>query len=116
MTYTDIRAYAPINDTDAAHVREIADSIKANGWVGAPILVHDVAGMLITGSHRLAAIKLLSDEDWDFDPDELGDIAEDVGDIIDEYCEENGDIPFDMLSLVFSGTWVEEYADQLVEW
>lgn len=119
MTAYDIIYYAPINKTNKDKVRVIADSILENGWNGMPILVDEAHGMLITGSHRLAALKLLNDETED-DLDNLGDIAEDVSDIIDAWCEENDavidDIDFSNLSAVFSGTWVEEYASELEEW
>lgn len=119
MKYTNISCYAPINRTDPDKVREIAESIKANGWVGAPILITE--GNLITGSHRLAALKLLEEEDWDFNADDLGDIAESVDDIVRDWCKANDryvdeQFPFDSLQQVFGGTWVEEYADELKEW
>lgn len=120
MTYTEISCFAPINNTDATRVEEIAESIKKNGWVGAPILVSESLGQLITGSHRLAAIQSVIENDWDFDADDLGDIAEDIDGIINAYCEENDctidQLPYDNLSLVFAGTWVEEYAAGMVEW
>ena len=121
MTYTDIMQYIPVNDTDAAHVREIADSIKANGWIGMPILVCNAfGGSLVTGSHRLAALRLLASEDWDFDPDILGDIAEDVSGEVEKWCidedEDFDHFPHDNLSAVFCGSWVEQYKDELIEW
>lgn len=120
MKAMDILNFCPINETDGAHVAEIKKSIMANGWNGAPILVHEGCGMLITGSHRLAAIKDIYDNEWDFDLDAIGDVAESVDDIIENYCAENDctidEIPFDSLSLVFSKTWVEQYADEIVEW
>lgn len=39
MTYDRISRFAPINDVDNDKVKEIAESIKANGYVGCPILV-----------------------------------------------------------------------------
>lgn len=118
MKASDIIYYSEINDTNPEHVKNIADSIRCNGWQGAPILVAESFGMLITGSHRLAALKAL-DAEW-FDLDSLGDVAEPVDDIINAWCEENNacidDIQFDRLSDVFSGTWVEQYKDEIVEW
>lgn len=73
---------------------------------------------MITGSHRLAALKSLDDDM--FDLDSLGDVAEPVDDIINAWCEANNttidDIRFDCLADVFSGTWVERYKDEIVEW
>lgn len=119
MTAYDILYYAPINKTDAKKVRDIAESIVENGWNGMPVLVDETHGMMITGSHRLAALKLINDE-FEMDLDDLGDVAEDVSDIINDWCEENDatidDIDFSNLSAVFAGTWVEEYASEMVEW
>lgn len=119
MTYTEIRGCVPVNRTNKAHVRKIADSILTNGWQGMPILTYGDT-YLITGSHRLAALKLLEREQDDYDPDELGDIAEDVTDEINEYCAANDvtidELPYDSLSDIFAGTWVERYKDELVEW
>lgn len=115
MKASEIMCYEPINDTDSDKVTEIAKSISENGWKGAPILVSASLGMLITGSHRLAALKEI-----DVDADDLGDIAEDVDDIINAWCEENDacidDIDFSNLSSVFAGTWVEQFKDEITEW
>lgn len=113
MTYEEISRFAPINDVDTDKVAELAASIEANGWQGMPILVAAASGMLITGSHRFAALATLDDAD-DME------VAEDVQDIIDAYCEENDvtidELPYDNLSAIFRGTWVEEYKDELEEW
>lgn len=120
MTALEIINYNAINDTDQDRVAEIKRSIMENGWQGAPILVSEAHSRLITGSHRLTALKDIYDNEWDFDLDSLGDVAESVDDIIDAWCEENdctiSDIPLDSLSMVFEGTWVEEYKDDIVEW
>lgn len=118
MKTAEILYYAEINNTDAEKVNEIIESIRNNGWQGAPILVMESSRMLITGSHRLAALKVLDDEC--FDLDSLGDVAEPVDDIINSWCEDNDtcidDIRYDCLSSVFSGTWVEQYKDEIAEW
>lgn len=118
MRYDEIAAYGEINGTDEAKVAELAESIRENGWQGAPILVCNLG--LVTGSHRLAALGLL-DKDGSYDGDALSeDVAEDVTDLINAYCEREGigydEIEFDRLRDVFAGTWVEEYKDQIVEW
>lgn len=114
MIASEIMYYTPINKTDPRKVSEIIDSITANGWHGSPILVSTSHGRLITGSHRLEALKSL-----DFDPDDLGDVAEDVDDIIDKWCEDNDstidDIDHSDLAQIFRGTWVEQYKDE-IEW
>lgn len=118
MKAIEIMCYSEINDVMADRLEEIKTSIKENGWQGAPILVCESMGCLITGSHRLAALKAIADEDFDLDG--LGDVAEPVDDIINAWCEENdctiNDIPYDCLSQVFAGTWVEQYADEIIEW
>lgn len=120
MKATEILGYTPINSTSADHVAEIKGSILQNGWQGAPILVSQAHAMLITGSHRLAALEYIASTDYDFDLDDLGDVAEDVDDILDAWCEENDasidEIPFDYLRAVFGGTWVEDYYSQAEEW
>ena len=107
----------PINSTDPEKVSQIANSIKKNGWVGAPILVCLDHNCLVTGSHRLAALEMLAGDG--FDIDSLGDIAEPVDDLIDKWCEENDttidDIRYDYLSEVFAGTWVEQYKNDIAE-
>lgn len=118
MTYEDIKNYEPVNDVDNDKVLLIAESIKNNGYVGCPILVCEGYGMLITGSHRLAALNYLENNDDDFEYDI--ECAEDVSEILEAYCEENDitidQIAFDSLSSIFEGTWVEEYKNEIAEW
>lgn len=121
MKAYEIMEFAKVNDTDAEKVEEIANSLKKSGWVGAPMLVMSSQGILITGSHRLAALELLErDAEWDGTLDDFGDVAEDVTDIIEAYCEENDmtidEIDFGDLGRVFEGTWVEEYKNEIEEW
>ena len=121
MTYSDISYYAAPNSTDAKAVASIADSMLSNGWTGAPILVHAAHGILLTGSHRLAALKVIDASDAAMDASVLSaDIAEDVSDIIDAYCEANDEsideLELDNLSKYFAGTWVERYAAEHAEW
>lgn len=120
MKAMEIIRYAEINEVDAAHVAEIKASILTHGWTGAPILVCESLGQLVTGSHRLAALKDICDNNWDFDLDSLGEVAEPVDDIINAWCEGNDctmdALPYDCLSQVFLGTWVEECKDEIVEW
>jgi capsid protein len=48
------------------------------------------------------------------------DLAEDVTDIINDYCEENevcwDEIDFAALGKIFAGTWVEDYKNEIKEW
>ena len=114
MKFDEISCYATVNATDGAKVAELAESMKENGWKGAPILVCNMG--LVTGSHRLAALKAI-DSDAEYDGEVLyEDVAEDVTDEINDYCEREGigfeEIQFDNLRDVFAGTWVEEYKDE----
>ncbi len=119
MTFEEISSFCTINPVDSNKVNEIAASIKKNGWVGCPILVYNDA--LLTGSHRLAALKQLADADfddvWDMD------VAEDVTDIVDAnmaaHAEEYGecpDIDYGDIGWLLQGSWVEEYKDEIIEW
>lgn len=120
MTGWDILYMAPINKVDEDKVRELADSMVANGWQGCPILV--MGESLLTGSHRLAALNLIRDE---YEDDSVLDqeVAEDVTEIVEEamaaYEEEHGysrDIEYDNIGWMLEGSWVEEYKDEIEEW
>lgn len=118
-TYEDIKSYYTINETESNKVEAIAQSIKENGWQGAPILTYGDY-RLITGSHRLEALEALY-EDGEVDNGLFStDIAEDVTDLVDAYLAKNGmdfsDIDFAYLGGMFEGTWVEQYAHQIEEW
>lgn len=52
-----MRWVAPHNVDDAMKVAEIATSLRANGWTGAPIVVWGESDAL-TGTHRLAACEV----------------------------------------------------------
>ncbi len=119
MKFADIEYMSPINAVDADRVAEIAESIKANGWRGCPILVCN--DQLLTGSHRLAALKMLADEEWE-DIDAI-EVAEDVTDIVIEHMDafeaKNGwcpDIDYARIGGLLDGSWVEQYADEIAEW
>ena len=118
MNAYDIINLYPVNDVDRNKVDSLKKSIREMGWEGAPILVSEAHGMLITGSHRQQALIELADEGLDIES--LGDIAENVDELIDVWCEENDStfniIRFDRLSDLFGGTWVEKYKDCIEEW
>lgn len=126
MTYNDIACYALINDVDADKVNDLADSMIENGWVGCPILVYGEE--LLTGSHRLAALREVERRYLTGEIDEVPevltcDIAEDVTEIVEENIakaeEENGfapEIEYDNLGWMLEGSWVEEYKDDMEEW
>ena len=115
MTGLDILEYEPVNGVDENKVATLVESIKTNGWLGCPILTY--GNTLITGSHRLAAIKALYEENFDIN----FDCARDVTDIIDDKFENAMDWDdvnnnLDNLSALFKGTWVEKYKDLIEEW
>lgn len=132
MTGYEIIRYAPVNDCDPDKVAEIAASIKANGWIGAPVLVCEAHCQMVTGSHRLAALQAIESEaneaivNGDDDAYERlsaileRDCAEPVDEIIEAYCAETDstidDLPYDNLSLIFAGTEIEQYAAEIAEW
>lgn len=115
MKAIDIIDMEAVNPVDNAKAEKIYNSIMENGWNGAPILVY--GNLLLTGSHRQAALKKMFDDGADL----YFECAEDVTDIIEEKIEEGMSEEeiwdnLDYLREIFSGTWVEEYADQLEEW
>lgn len=126
MTYNDIACYALINDVDTDKVNALADSMIENGWVGCPILVYGEE--LLTGSHRLAALREVERRYLTGEIDEVPevltcDIAEDVTEIVEENIakaeEENGyapEIEYDNLGWMLEGSWVEEYKNDMEEW
>ena len=108
----ELLGFEKVNDVDEEKARAIAESIKENGWQGAPILTY--GNCLVTGSHRLRAIEMLYDDDFDLDFDcayDVTDILEEKGFLGAELWENT-----DNLSTIFEGTWVEEYADEIEEW
>ena len=123
-TYFEISSLPMVNDVDEKKVSEIKESILKNGWKGAPILYTNLG--LVTGSHRLAALREIEEDDDVLDDDVLDDdvpfenIAEDVTDIIDDYCESHDaywdELDFSNLREIFAATWVEEYKDEIREW
>lgn len=120
MRYDQIQCYAPVNGVEAAKVAELAESMLAHGWVGCPILV--VGESLLTGSHRLAALRKIAEEHPEAQVLDQ-DVAEDVTEIVEaklaEFEDENGyipDIEYDRIGWLLEGSWVEEYKDEIVEW
>ena len=85
---------------------------------------------LVTGSHRLAALKRLremrDDAMWEDSDDPLVDkigaildddnIALDVTDIIEEGVEEGKEVDTHYLRKIFAGTEIEVWQDELDEW
>ena len=132
MTFEEIRGYEPINNTNNTKIENLVESITQNGWNGCPILVSEHMGSLVTGSHRLEALDTICRDLWTAveyeenhgnDIEEEVEVAENVDDILEEYFTNNDlswddfdTLPFDNLHLIFAGTWVEDYKNQIAEW
>lgn len=132
MTFNEIRSYEPINHTSDNKVNSLVESIRDNGWSGCPILVSEHMESLVTGSHRLEALNAICRDLWAAeeyeenhgnDIEEEVEVAENVDDILEEYLDNNDlswddfdTLPFDTLHLIFAGTWVENYKNELEEW
>lgn len=131
MTFSEIRGYEPINNTDDNKVKSLVESIKKNGWNGCPILASEHMESLVTGSHRFEALDTICRNEavaWDFEEEHDCDIeeievADNVDDILEEYFNNNdlswedfNTLPFDNLHLIFEGTRIEKYKNQLAEW
>ena len=116
-TYFDISSLPTVNEVDQNKVEEIKESILKNGWKGAPILYTNLG--LVTGSHRLMALQEIEESGEDDDV-LFENIAEDVTDIVSEYCESHDtywdELDFSNLKEIFAGTWAEEYKDEIREW
>jgi hypothetical protein len=86
MRFQDLIPYHNVEDT--AKFDALVMSIKQDGWIGAPLVVHN--GHLLNGSHRWAAACEIARDDYQFelpvielldafesmDEDELSDICE----------------------------------------
>ena len=119
MRYDQIQCYAPVNGVDAAKVAELAESMLAHGWVGCPILV--VGESLLTGSHRLAALRKIAEEHPEahvLRQDVAEDVTEIVGAKMAEFEDANGympDIEYDHIGWLLEGSWAEAYKDEIAE-
>lgn len=132
MTFEEVRGYEPINNTNSTKVENLVESITKNGWNGCPILVSEHMESLVTGSHRLEALDAICRDLWvaeeyeenhGNDIEEEVEVAENVDDILEEYLDNNDlnwddfdTLPFDNLHLIFAGTRIEKYKNQLAEW
>lgn len=124
----DELGFEGINDVDEKKVQALVENMLNYGWQGAPILYHSSIG-LITGSHRMAALDKIEEM---YDNDELTeeqsrmaekidneqDYALDVTEIVDEWMEENPEqgFEFDSIGMIFEGTEVEEWKNEIAEW
>lgn len=109
MNIKDIIYYHKVNETNSDIVEELRESIINNGWQGPSILIYEDNGCLVTGSHRIEALKSLAELE-EYEDFEIPTI--DVSEYIHQYYEENGewaDIDYSCL------TWLRNYATE-EEW
>lgn len=117
-----------INEVDDKKVKSLVDNILTEGWKGAPILYHNSIG-LITGSHRMAALDTIEEMYYNDElTEEQMEMAEkidneqeyalDVTEIVDEWLEDNPEegFEFDHIGMIFEGTEVEQWKDEIEEW
>ena len=120
MRFREIECFEPLNEVDENKVNKIAASIKANGFIGCPILV--CGETLITGSHRLTALQQLAEQEDNDEIDFIGVrdivVAADVTDLIENALTKNPHRELDTRDIgwLFEGTWVEQYRDEINEW
>lgn len=68
--------YHEVRDYD--HLKTLMESMEANGWVGAPLVIWD-GEYLITGSHRYAAAMELGWSENEIPTIELADVFAEAG-------------------------------------
>ena len=119
LKFDDIKHLHSINNVDDELVLDLINSIMERGWQGCPILIYN--GELLTGSHRLIALKNIAV----LNPNEkvLQEyVAFDVTDIVNRRILELSDDEFEYgidysdLGLLFEGTEIEKYKDEIKEW
>ena len=64
---------------DMDKIVALSASMAQDGWVGAPLVLWDNNGQLITGAHRLAAARSLEWDDYDIPTIDIRDIFEQEG-------------------------------------
>lgn len=122
--FSEIVGYNPLHSTDDKKVSELKANLLQKGWTGMPILIASGWGELVTGSHRLVALK----EIWeDMEEGNLEESAFDfssvmvecVQDILDEAIAQDDEfcgVEYDHLRQYFAGTRIEQYKNDLNEW
>ena len=122
--YDKISGFSEINNVDENKVNQLINSMLGQGWQGAPILYCDLG--LVTGSHRIAALKKIEEmyinDDLTLEESRVLDEVKiiNVMDEINDYCEKTGytwnGIDFSGLGEVFEETYIEQYKNEIVEW
>ena len=133
MTYYEISRYSEVHEVKNEELlADLISSIETHGWkADQPLLVHDELGSFINGSHRIAALRAIEakynggeysedEEDAIYNLLNEVEVAEDVGDLVNKYIEENeiGDfygLPFDSIGSIFYETWIEEQYPNLCD-
>lgn len=117
LTLSEILTVDMINSVDEEKVNELMENIKANGYIGAPIFVHAGINQLVTGSHRLEALKRLAEENEDLYTIE---VAIDVSKLVDNALNREGrtyqEIDYSDIGWMFEGTELEQFASETEEW
>lgn len=119
LKFDDIKGLDPINNVEEELVWDLIDSMLEEGWKGCPILIHD--GGLLTGSHRLTALENIAVTNPDTDV--LKEyVALDVTDIVKRRIAELStdsfeyDFSYNDLGILFEGTEIEKYKNEIKEW
>lgn len=116
--------YGELNhEVNEGKVNELVKDILENGWTGAPVIFF--SGGLLTGNHRTAALRKIAEmyEDGELTEEQEKRMKEldDSG----EYCydaewimEEKSGVEweYDSLGVLFEGTELEEWKDEIEEW
>ncbi|MDU6347593.1 MAG: ParB N-terminal domain-containing protein [Clostridium sp.] len=117
LTLSEILTIDMINAVDEEKVNDLMESIRVKGYVGAPLFVHAGINQLVTGSHRLEALKRLAEENEDLYDTE---VAIDVSEMVDEALTRDGrtyaEIDYSDIGWMFEGTELEQFESETEEW
>ena len=126
LKFDQIAHLAPINNLEEEKARAIFNSIKNEGWKSdlGPILIYQ--GALLTGTHRLAALKFLFQSEPDhpvFREEIAWDVTEEIHRNIDAMPEDDLlektyeiDDFSSGLGELLAGTPVEQLREHIKEW
>jgi len=89
--FIEERVWNEINEIDENKKNEIKKSLMENGFIGTPIFYTET--ILLTGSHRIAALKELEDVEF-----EAIDLTKEVNEWLEENDKDYNDIDYDDLN------------------
>ena len=124
LTLEELRKYEPLDEIDEARLASIKSAMLSGAFSCPPLLLWESRGVIVTGSHRVAACDQLYREanmTKNLDSAEYAAVLDmqipaiDVSEIMDAIGDIDG-IQYDNLSAIFGGTWVEAHASQNKEW